>query len=115
MNLPLKRITDLAAVAQVLRDWKSQLEAALALALLGGRVLPAVAFETAGAVVYVEHGLQRAPQGWLVLRLKAAATTLVPSPVAVLREPAETTVTAADAKRLPLVASAVCTADLLVW
>lgn len=109
MNLPLKRITDLAAVAQVLRDWKSQLEAALALALLGGRVLPAVAFETAGAVVYVEHGLQRAPQGWLVLRLKAAAT-------AVVREPTEATeATAADAKRLPLVASAACTADLLVW
>lgn len=69
----------------------------------GGRPSRITVSLTGGTPLAVSHGLRRSPDGWMLIRVRAAA-----APVGVVE-------TASDNKTLTLLSSLDCTADLWVW
>lgn len=63
-----------AFVDQALAKLREQLQRVLNLPWIDGRLLTSVAVTTAGAIV--EHGLQRVPRGWWVVRVRSGPGAL---------------------------------------
>lgn len=93
---------DVPALVRLLRGWGDALARALRLPALSERgvLLQSVAL-SAGSTA-VDHGLGRAPSGWLVVRSRGAAGAAIAE-------------VSSDARSLVLTATAAVSVDLWVW
>lgn len=97
--LPLPERWDLAHAREVLRVWASRFRPLLELAPVArGRLLPV---SLASGAQEIEHGLGRAPQGWILVAPRSSATLYQHA--------------AANRLRLPLTTSAALDASLWIW